>query len=220
MNQLINLIKNTSLFRSLSKEEILALIKNRDFTIANYQKNNVLHFEGDPCKNLEIILNGTVSVERIDPSGNFLNISEFSCDDLLGGNKLFSNDPYYPMTVTAQTTVTLLVIGKRIFFDLLLQNQDILKNFLTLISDNAQVLHDKIKHNVHRTIRESIMQYLSTEQKKQNSNYIKLNITKKAMAEQMGVQRTSLSRELTKMQTEGLITYDASSITILKEIKT
>lgn len=219
MDQLVNLIKDTSLFRSLSREEILALIKNRDFTIAHYQKNKVLHFDGDPCNNLEIILNGTVSVERIDPSGNLLTISEFNRNDLLGGNKLFSKNPHYPMTVTAQTTVTILAIKKGFFFDLMLQNQDILKTFLTLISDNAQVLHDKIKSHVHRTIRESLLHFLSTEQKKQNSNHIKLSTTKKALAEQMGVQRTSLSRELAKMKMEGLITYDATSISILKDIK-
>ena len=59
------------------------------------------------------------------------------------------------------------------------------------------------------------MCYLDYERKKQNSNIIKLGITKKALAEKIGVQRTSLSRELAKMRNEGLIKFDAVSIKIL-----
>ncbi|NLZ83309.1 MAG: winged helix-turn-helix domain-containing protein, partial [Clostridiales bacterium] len=46
-------------------------------------------------------------------------------------------------------------------------------------------------------------------------NHIKLNMTKKALAERIGVQRTSLSRELAKMRAEGLILFDKDAITIL-----
>ena len=60
------------------------------------------------------------------------------------------------------------------------------------------------------------MNYLNYESKKQNSNCIKLNITKKAIAEKIGVQRTSLSRELAKMRKDGLIQFDSDMITLLK----
>ena len=60
------------------------------------------------------------------------------------------------------------------------------------------------------------MNYLNYESKKQNSNHIKLNITKKALAEKIGVQRTSLSRELAKMRKDGLIQFDSDTITLLK----
>jgi len=39
-------------------------------------------------------------------------------------------------------------------------------------------------------------------------------MTKKELAERLGIQRTSLSRELNKMKKDGLIDYDAHSITI------
>jgi DNA-binding transcriptional regulator LsrR (DeoR family) len=60
------------------------------------------------------------------------------------------------------------------------------------------------------------MNLLEYESKRQNTNYIKLNMTKKALAEKIGVQRTSLSRELAKMRKDGLIVFDRTSITLLK----
>ena len=88
--------------------------------------------------------------------------------------------------------------------------------YLEFTSDRAFILGDKIKHYINKTIRESIMNYLNYESKIQNSNRIKLNTTKKSLAEKIGVQRTSLSRELAKMRDDGLILFDTDSITLLK----
>ena len=100
-------------------------------------------------------------------------------------------------------------------FELICNNPIFLRTYLELISDRTFILGDKIKHYINKTIRESIMNYLNYESKKQNSNHIKLNITKKALAERIGVQRTSLSRELAKMRAEGLIEFDSVSIKLL-----
>jgi Mn-dependent DtxR family transcriptional regulator len=40
-------------------------------------------------------------------------------------------------------------------------------------------------------------------------------MTKKELAEKIGVQRPSLSRELNKMRKDGLLTYDSKQITIM-----
>lgn len=85
-----------------------------------------------------------------------------------------------------------------------------------MISDNAFIVSGKIKYYANKTLREKIMNYLDYECKKQNSNHIKLSITKKALAERMGVARTSLSRELDKMRKEGIIAFDRETITLLQ----
>jgi len=40
-------------------------------------------------------------------------------------------------------------------------------------------------------------------------------MTKKALAERMGVQRTSLSREFARMKQEKLLSFDGDTITVL-----
>ena len=186
------------------------------FKVTSYKKSSVVHFDGETCNKLEIILSGKVVVDRIDESGNLLTISEFYNDDILGGNLLFSKNPYYPMTISTQLPTNILEIEREVLFELLCNNPIFLRTYLELTSDRAFILGDKIKHYINKTIRESIMSYLNYESKKQNSNHIKLNTTKKALAEKIGVQRTSLSRELAKMREDGLILFDTDSITLLK----
>ena len=212
----INLIKNTALIKFLSDEDILTNLKSGKFKVTSYKKSSVVHFDGERCSKLEIILFGKVAVDRIGESGDLLTISEFYNDDILGGNLLFSKNPYYPMTISTQLPTNILEIEREVLFELLCNNPIFLRTYLELTSDRAFILGDKIKHYINKTIRESIMSYLNYESKKQNSNHIKLNTTKKALAEKIGVQRTSLSRELAKMRDDGLILFDTDSITLLK----
>ena len=216
MTKNINLIRSTTLIKSLSGEDILANLKSGKFKVTSYKKSSVVHFDGETCSKLEIILFGKVAVDRIGESGDLLTISEFYNDDILGGNLLFSKNPYYPMTISTQLPTNILEIEREVLFELLCNNPIFLRTYLELTSDRAFILGNKIKHYINKTIRESIMNYLNYESKIQNSNRIKLNTTKKSLAEKIGVQRTSLSRELAKMRDDGLILFDTDSITLLK----
>jgi CRP-like cAMP-binding protein len=216
MSQNISLLKKSTLIGLLSDDDVLNNIRSGKFRIVYYKKNSVVHFDGEICKKLEIILSGKIVVDSIDESGNLLTISEFYSDDVIGGNLLFSKNPYYPMTVTTQLPTDILEIDREVLYELLCNNPDLLRAFLQIISDQAFFLGDKIKHYVNKSIRDSIINYLNYEIKLQNSNHVKLNMTKKALSERIGVQRTSLSRELAKMRDDGLINFDKESITLLK----
>ncbi len=216
MIKYINDIKNTTLIDCFSIRDIELFLKTGKFKVVPYTKNTVIHFDGDMCCNLEIILSGSVIVERIDEFGNLLTISEFSKDDIVGGNLLYSKNPYFPMTVVTQSPTRILEIDKETLFELLTTNSSFLRIYLHYTSDRTFLLGHTLKSYVKRTIRECIIDFLNIEYKKQNSNQINLNTTKKALAEKFGVQRTSLSRELAKMKKDGLIDYDVKTITLLK----
>jgi len=215
MNNYIGLMKKTPLLNSIPDSELGFYLKDGSFKTIAYGKNNIIHFIGEMCLKSEIVLSGKVAVERIDESGDLMTISEFYKNDILGGNLLFSKNPHYPMMITAKQPTVVLEIDKERLFKLFSNNPVFLRSYLEFISDHAMILGDRIRYYVNKTIRECIMNYLEQERQKQKSNQIQLNITKKALAEKIGVQRTSLSRELSKMRRDGLIRYDAKSIELL-----
>ena len=215
MKKYSSLIKTIDLLNSMDPQDIDSYLMEGSWKITQYEKNNIVHFVGDVCPHLEIILSGKVVIERIDESGNLMTIAEFFNGDILGGNLMFSKNPYYPMNVTTKDTTLILEINKDRLFRLFSDNQEFLSSYLEYVSDHTVILGDRIKYYVNRTIRESILSYLNYECKKQDSNMIRLSMTKKALAERIGVQRTSLSRELAKMRADGLIRYDSESIEIV-----
>ncbi|HHT86464.1 MAG TPA: Crp/Fnr family transcriptional regulator [Clostridiales bacterium] len=216
MEKIYALISKLAISSKLSKDEIESYLKSGLFKVVHYNKNSIVHLEGEHCSKLEVIISGKIVVDRIDEMGNLLTIAEFFSDDVLGGNLLFSTAPYYPLTVTAKNPSAVLEIEKELLFKLCSTNSNFLRFFLGIISDQAFMLGDKIRRYVNRTIREQILDLLERECKIQNSNRIQLGITKKALAERIGVQRTSLSRELAKMKADGLIDFDDKTITLLK----
>ncbi len=215
MKNYLETMKLIDLIKSISHEEIELFLNEGSFKTVEYHKNNIVHFVGEVCSKLEIILSGKVVIERIDESGNLMTIAEFFSGDVLGGNLMFSKNPHYPMTVTAKEPTVILEINKNRLFELFSDNHEFLMNYLEYVADHTVILGDRIKHYVNRTIRESITSYLDYEHKKQNSNTINLNMSKKALAERIGVQRTSLSRELAKMRQDGLIEFDAVYVKLL-----
>lgn len=217
MKKTMELMGQIDLMKSITPQEIESYLIEGSCKITQYKKNNIVHFVGEVCSKLEIILSGKVVIERIDESGNLMTIAEFLGGDVLGGNLMFSKNPYYPMTVTAKEATLILEINKDRLFRLFSDNHEFLSSYLEYVSDHTVILGDRIKHYVNRTIRESIISYLNFEAKKQNSSIIKLSMTKKALAERIGVQRTSLSRELAKMREGGLIEFNSVSITLLNK---
>jgi len=160
-------------------------------------------------------LKGIVSVQSTDEKGNYISISDFTIGSELGGNLLFSHKNFYPMMVLAKTEVTLIHLKKDLVLSLCQSNTTFLSKFLHSISDKTLILTDKIKTLSLKSIRQCIIDFLMYESYVQKSNIIKLEVTKKDLAEKFGVQRSSLSRELNKMRKDGLIEYDAYSITIV-----
>lgn len=216
MKKDMGLLRQIDLIKSIKPQDMDSYVMEGSCKFTQYGKSNIVHFVGEVCSKLESILSGKVVIERIDESGNLMTIAEFFGGDVLGGNLMFSKNPYYPMTVTAKEATLILEINKDLLFLLFSNNHDFLRSYLAYVADHTVILGDRIKHYVNRTIRESIISYLNYECKKQNSNIIKLGMTKKALAERIGVQRTSLSRELAKMREDGLIKYDATTIELIQ----
>lgn len=216
-NQQVLLAAQTTLLKPLGAEFVDKALRDGLFRVANITRGSTVHFEGDACRRLEIVLSGQIAIERIDVEGNLMTVAQCRRNEVLGGNLLFSQHPVYPMTLTALKDTSLLMIEKDLLFDLLSKNPDFLKAYLELTSDRANTLGDQIRHYVNKSIRMCLLNFLKQEYDRQNVNPIKLSLSKKMLAEKIGVQRTSISRELAKMRRDGLIDYDRDAITILDE---
>jgi len=211
----VSLIKVNKLFKDISTVELVNYLNSGSCSITNYYKNSLIHFESEVCQTLDIILKGEVRVQRIDEQGNSLTITDFGFGDSIGGNILFSKHPHYPMTIISKTGCTILHINRSLVLQLCQTNETFLLEFLTCISDITTILTNKIKVISSKSIRESVFDFLRYEYYIRKRNRIILSMTKKELAERLGIQRTSLSRELNKMRKDGLIDFDADSITIM-----
>ncbi len=143
-----------------------------------------------------------------------LQVGEFGALETIGANLIFSSRNTYPMMVTANCKTTVIHIHKDTIMKLSQDNNEFMLALLRTVSDKVIVLADKINQISMQSIRDRIIEFLKYECCIQMSNVIKLNISKTLLAEKFGIQRSSLSRELNKMRRDGMLEYDARTITI------
>lgn len=213
-DQYFEVLAGLDLFKSFPREELKARLEASGYEIKVYEKDQVIHLQNEVCKSMDIILEGKVVIQKIDEEGNVLTINVFSAPEIIGAHLIFSTNNIYPMTVVADSEVVILRLNRKLIIELGQSNPDFMVALLQVISDRIMILADKIRTISHSTIREQIIAFLTYEYHMQQSPVIKLNYSKKELAERLGVQRTSLSRELNKMRRDGLLDYDARAITL------
>lgn len=216
INKYFELLSNCDLFVHIDMKKLIEIFDHINYKIIKSTKNTIIHKKNEPCENLIIILNGTLSLYEDDFNNNkIFTIYNFSKGDIIGANTLFSQNSYYKLNIICKTNCTLLYIRKDVVFSLFNKNNIILKNYLNHMSKKTQSLLDKIFILSNKSLRLSIAYYLHNQYKIQHSHKILLNMTKTDLATHFSVERSSLSRELQSMKRDNLIDYDRYSITIL-----
>lgn len=215
INKYKNLISRIYLFSDFSPDDISNIFENKFYNIKKYKKNSIIYLQNQICNSIDIVLEGKTSIQKIDEDGDILTIVTYIAGDIMGANLAFSKINEYPMTVTALSNATILHIDKELILNLCQYHKGFLNKFLESISSKAIILTDKINFISMKSIREKIIEFLTYEFFLQNSYNIQLNISKKELAERLGIQRPSLFRELRKMKEEKLIDYNHKSIVIL-----
>jgi len=218
MDTIINQLKSCILFKKYSPSEIEEIISSIKYEVKTYPKSEILALEGDHCSKLSIILKGNIDLQSLFPSGKVVTLAHLNESSIFGEALVFSSNNLYPITVITSTITTVLSINKEEILHLLSKDEIFLENFLSLLSNKLLFLNKKIKLLSLDSIRGKLCSYIIIEYKKQKTNKLTINLSKKALAEYLGVQRPSLSREFIKMKEDNLIDYD-KDIIYIKDIE-
>lgn len=134
-----------------------------NYAVSEYDKGQIIHLHNELCQSVDIVLDGQVSVQKIEENGNILIINTFLKGDIIGANLLFSSRNYYPMTIFASTKATILHLRKERIIDICQNDIRFLTYLIKTISDTTSILVDKIDMIALKTIRRRIMDFLKYE---------------------------------------------------------
>ncbi|WP_027625238.1 Crp/Fnr family transcriptional regulator [Clostridium lundense] len=217
MNKVISALKKSSIFKNLDEGKILKVIEEKNYRLSSYSKGEAIAIEEDFCNRIGIVVDGTVEVQKIFASGKTVTINRLEQGDTFGEVILFSDVKKYPATVICASNAYIIFITKEEMLKLCSLNIEILNNFMGLLSNKIFMLNKKVKTLSYQSIRQKLSNYILEESKKQKSFTVKFNISRKEMAEQLGIPRPSLSREMISMKEEEIIDFNKNIIKILDE---
>lgn len=178
-----------------------------------YDKGITVHAQGDACESMDIVLSGSLVAYSLSPNGSENIVFEFHKNSIIGANLLFGNTNQYPMNIYCIDKCKLLHLSKS-DVELLLHDYQFAMNFIVSISLNSQGMNKKIAIYKQKSLRENLLDYFSALSVEQNSKTVTLPISKKQLADYVGVQRPSLFRELKQMKDERLIAIDHRQISL------
>lgn len=215
MNGILDSLISCSLFKGVSKEEINTHMSSIKYQTVVYKKNDVIAIEGDDASSLGIIISGSIEIQKLYASGKIITIDRLSKGNIFGEVIIFSQMGRYPSTIVSSESSQILFISKSEMLKLCSIDTQVLNNFMALLSNKILMLNKKLRNLSFETIRQKVSSFIIDEYKRQKNNPIKFNISRKEMADYLGIQRPSLSRELIHMKEEDLIDFDKHYIKIV-----
>ena len=202
------------LFKGLSIDQIESSLGKITYQIKTFSKAQTIVLSGEECRNLYIVMEGSVKGEMNDFSGKVIKIEDIESPRPLAVAFLFGKDNHYPVNIVANCDVKLLVIPKESVLQLLQIDRIFLRNYLNVVSNRAQFLSDKLRFLSFRSLKGKLAHYLLNLSGGKAIEVV-LPKSQEELAEMFGVARPSLGRAIREMHNEGIIKASAKFIQIV-----
>ncbi len=210
------ILSRVPLFSGLAADEMDFLAPR--LVPRNFTPGQMVFNEGDPCTGLYVVASGHVRIFKasaggreqvlgIDGPGS--SVAELPVFD--GGN--------YPASVAAVDDATLLFVSKKDFQELCLAHPQVALKVLRVVGARLRRLVVIIEELSFTTVRHRLAAFLVRLAKREDaqmSNVITFTLpeSNQEIASQIGTVRELVSRNLSRLQAEGLIEIDGRSLTI------
>ncbi len=211
----IQKLADAKIFKRGSRDKVVRWLGAIPGYSEEFSPGQVIHMQGDRYDRLILLIEGTADARFQDLSGKVMRIESLTGPEAVASAVLFSSDQVLPVTLTAETRVRLFRIRRSVFLELLLRDPQLLENMLMDIGDRLVFLAEKVRFIRFANLRQKIAGYLLQIEARTKTDELKLGYTREKLAEMFGVERPSLSRELSKMDEEGLIRVEGRTAWIL-----
>lgn len=210
----------TRLFRDIDQPGIEKMMKCTVGITKGYKAGDYIFREEDIPQYLYLVLEGEISVVKDFASGRqdilyVAGLGEVFGEDFFGPEQ----KPYW-FNAVANVDTILLLLPWNFFFGFCSNacehHQQIVRNMLEIMAVRNFNLVKKAHILSSTTLREKISVWLLESMK---NGQVETKMNREQMAAYLGVTRPSLSRELMKMQKEGIIDIDRKRIRITAQDK-
>ena len=200
-------LENSALFSSIPTKELCNDLNTVPHHIQRYDKGETIFHLMENANRIGIILEGNAQVQKPFPNGSQINVSVRKAGELIGPAAVFSKSQKYPCDVVALDSATILFFQREDILLLLQKDLRIMKNFISELATASFMLQQRLELLSYNGIAQKAAFYLLIQARQSGKNVIKIPGSVSNWAMIMNVSRSSLHRELKKLEADGLIAY-------------
>jgi len=215
----LTVLRSSALLSSLTGEELVSLVSK--VSIRSFAPGEQLFGEGESCRGLHLIARGRVRIYKSSPSGReqvlAINVPGESVAELpvFDGGK-------YPASAMAIEETEVAFIAQADFRSFCVEHPEVALKMLAVVGSRLRRLVGIIEELSFTTVRQRLVAALLKFAQNSGSTStdgirIELPGTHQELANQLGTVRELISRNLQRLQAEGLVAVDARHI-LLKDL--
>ena len=215
----MDLLKTLPLFRGIGFSDLETMLGCIGARIKTVKKEEILLLAGSKPRYIGIVLGGQLQIARDDYDGNRSLIATAAVGDVYGETLCCAGIPESPVTVTAGTDATVLLLR----FSRILHtcpnscafHAKLIGNMLGIIAGKNLFLQFRMETISLKSVRARVLRYFESLSAKRGRQF-SIPLNREEMADYLCVERSALSHELSRMKKDGLIEYCKNKFVLIK----
>lgn len=213
------ILTSCALFKGISEQDIRTALDCLGGIRREYQKDELIFTAGQQAEGVGIVLSGSVYVIQEDFWGNRSILAHVTAGGLFGEAFACAQAEMLPISVLACEKTKILLVDYHRIVSVCSKScsfhSRLIENMLQVLAAKNIFLTNRMEHLSRRTTREKLLSYLSGEAIRQGGAAIQAPFSRQELADYLAVDRSALSRELGRMEADGLLEYSRNAF-ILK----
>jgi len=219
LNPNIKILKMSSLFQGVEENDLEAMLNCLGATERKYKKNDVILLAGTKVTSVGIVAEGNAQITRDDAEGNRAILSELEKADLFAEAYVAAGAVEVPITVIATSDCRVVWIP----FSKIVGtcstacgfHRTLVQNMMRVIAMKSIWMNEKMRILSCKTTKEKLMTYLSDYSERVGKNKFKIPFSRSELADFLSVDRSAMSRELSRLRDEGYLKYHKNEFELL-----
>ena len=214
----IHLLAGTRLFQGIREHEIEAMLTCLSAEERTYGKDAYIYRAGDVTGRLGVVMEGAVNIIKDDVWGHRKIIENIGGGQIFGETYACLKGEPLMVDVQASERSRILFMDVNRILTTCSSSCDfhnrLIRSLMYVLAGKNLMLTKKMDIITPKSLRERVMVYLSQESVKQGCRTVTVPFNRQQMADYLSVDRSALSAELSRMQRDGVISYEKNRFTI------
>ncbi len=220
MEQFLSVLCQSRLFRDINEDGIRGMLTCMDVHKHHYNKGNFLIEAGDKPHAIGMVLSGEVHLVREDFWGNKDILTDVKVGETFAeSSALLGDRPILFGAVATESTEAVFFPVNRLMITCSSNcgcQAKVIENLLSIVAERNLAYEQKCGHLSHRTTREKLLSFLSEQATVSGHDAFIIPYNRQELADYLSVDRSAMSAELSRMQSDGLILYEKSRFRLLR----
>ena len=209
MKKYLEILKNCPLFQEIETDSLLRMLSCLGARIKHVEKKHTVFTEGDPARDVGIVLSGNVQIEQLDYYGNRSILAGVGPSELFAEAFACAEVPTIPVSIIAVKDSDVMLLNAAHILHTCENgcgfHQRLIYNLMKDLATKNLLFHERIEITAKRSTREKLLAYLSAEAKRAGKREFDIPFDRQELADFLDVDRSGLSAEIGKLRREGVL---------------